>query len=67
MRIVWDETGTAEAAERIFEIWAGGGGVALIVHQAKRIPNSNFPKCPLRSSLAQANLFAISKVSTVCP
>ena len=31
-----------------------------VVHQAKRIPLFKFPKkCPLRSSLAQANLFEI--------
>ena len=54
-------------AKKRFETWEGGGG-GLILHQAKRIavcPYQNFPKCPLRSSLAEANLFAILTVPDV--
>ena len=59
-----DNSKTAEAAER-FETWGGGGGSSYTKPSA--YPYSNFPKGLLRSSLAQANLFAISKVSMVCP
>ena len=49
-----------EAAER-FETWGEGGGSSYTEPSA--YPYSNFPKCPLPSLLAQANLFAILK----CP
>jgi len=49
----------AEAAKR-FETWGGSSYTKPSAH-----PYANFPKCPLRSSLAQANLFAILTVSSV--
>ena len=61
----------SEAAER-FKRWGGGGGergeggslYTLTLSQAH--PRTQIsPKYPLRSSLAQANLFAIVTVSSV--
>ena len=43
----------------------GGGGGGSSYTKPTAYPYSNFPKCPLRSSLAQANLFAILTVSSV--
>ena len=56
------ETLRTEAAER-FETWGGGGREALYT-KPSAYPYPNFPICPLRSSLAQANLFAILTVSS---
>ena len=55
--------GLAEAAER-FETWGGGEGSSSYT-KPSTYPYSHFPKCPLRSSFAQANLFAILTVSSV--
>ena len=55
------ETLRTEAAER-FETWVGGGALYT---KPSAYPYPNFPICPLRSSLAQANLFAILTVSSV--
>ena len=49
-----------ETAERL-ETWGGGGGGSSYTKQST-YSCSNFPKCPLRSSLAQTNLFAILTV-----
>ena len=43
----------------------GGGGGGSSYTKPSSYPYSNFPKCPLHSSLAQANLFAILTVSSV--
>ena len=51
----------AKVVER-FETRGVGG---LIFHPAMRIPYSNFPKGPLRCSLAQANLFGRLTASIV--